>query len=99
MNFEFTPEQASFRASVERFARDVVAPRAAAIDESSAFPADVLKAAAGLGLLGVTIPAARGGAGRAYLSTVPAIGAMARASAPVRSRWSSRIRSWPSSSR
>src|SRR5262252_4859141 len=83
MNFEFTPEQASFRASVERFARDVVAPRAAAIDESSAFPADVLKAAAGLGLLGVTIPAARGGAGRDYLSYVLAIEAIAHASATV----------------
>ena len=83
MDFDFTPEQISFKASVERFARDVVAPRAAAIDESSAFPADVLKAAAGLGLLGVTIPAARGGAGRDYLSYVLAIETIAHASATV----------------
>jgi alkylation response protein AidB-like acyl-CoA dehydrogenase len=83
VDFDFTPEQISFKASVERFARDVVAPRAAAIDESSAFPADVLKAAAGLGLLGVTIPAARGGAGRDYLSYVLAIETIAHASATV----------------
>ena len=83
MNFDFTPEQTSFKESIERFARDVVAPRAAAIDESGAFPSDVLKAAAGLGLLGVTIPAARGGAGRDYLSYVLAIEAIAHASATV----------------
>src|SRR5215475_9204482 len=83
MDFDFTAEQVAFKESVERFARDVVAPRAAAIDESSAFPADVLNAAAGLGLLGVTIPAAQGGAGRDYLSYVLAIEAIARASATV----------------
>jgi butyryl-CoA dehydrogenase len=83
MDFEFTPEQTSFKASIERFARDVVAPRAAAIDETGAFPSDVLKAAARLGLLGTTIPAARGGAGRDYLSYVLAIEAVARASATV----------------
>src|SRR5262252_9519005 len=107
MNFEFTPEQASFRASVERFARDVVAPRAAAIDESGAFPTDVLKAATGLGLLGVTIPAAQGGAGRDYLSYVLAVEAIAlvvtnslvaeliahAATAPVHEAWLRRLAS------
>jgi alkylation response protein AidB-like acyl-CoA dehydrogenase len=83
MDFDFTSEQISFKESIERFTRDVVAPRAAAIDESGAFPVDVLKAAADLGLLGVTIPAARGGAGRDYLSYVLAIETIARASATV----------------
>jgi len=83
MDFHFTPEQISFKQSIERFARDVVEPRAAAIDESGAFPADVMKAAAALGLFGVTIPAAQGGAGRDYLSYVLATEAVARASATV----------------
>jgi butyryl-CoA dehydrogenase len=83
MDFDFTPEQVAFKDSIQRFAREVVAPRAAAIDESGTFPADVLKAAAGLGLLGVTIPPARGGAGRDYLSYVLAIEAIAHASATV----------------
>ena len=74
---------ASFKESIERFARDVVAPRAASIDASGAFPSDVLKAAAGLGLSGVTIPAANGGAGRDYLSYVLAIETIAYASATV----------------
>src|SRR5215470_8387655 len=83
MDFDFTPEQVAFKDSIERFAADVIAPRAAAIDESGAFPADVMKAAAGLGLLGVTIPKAKGGAGRDYLSYVVAVEAVARASATV----------------
>jgi len=83
MDFDFTPEQTAFKESIARFARDVVAPRAAAIDESGAFPVDVMKAAAGLGLHGVTIPSAQGGAGRDYLSYVLAIEAIAHASATV----------------
>jgi len=83
VDFDFTPEQIAFRQSIERFAYDVVAPRAAAIDESGAFPSDVLKAAAALGLTGVTIPVASGGAGRDYLSYVLAIETIAHASATV----------------
>jgi alkylation response protein AidB-like acyl-CoA dehydrogenase len=33
VDFDFTPEQIAFRQSIERFAHDVVAPRAAAIEE------------------------------------------------------------------
>jgi len=83
MILELTPEQESFKRSIEEFAREVVAPRAAAIDESGAFPADVLRAAAGRGLLGVTIPTAWDGAGRDYVSYALAIEAIARASATV----------------
>ena len=83
MDFDFTPEQKAFQQASERFARDVVAPRAAEIDETSTFPVDVIRAAAGLGLLGVTIAPDRGGAGRDYLSYTLAIEAIARASATV----------------
>lgn len=83
MNFELTPEQKSFRDQIEQFARDIVAPRAAAIDKSGEYPGDVMHAAAGLGLLGVTIPKAWGGAGRDYVSYALAIEAIAKASATV----------------
>jgi len=73
VDFDFTPEQKAFQHDIEQFARDVVAPRAAAIDESGAFPRDIMRAAASRGLFGVTIPAARGGAGRDYLSYTLAI--------------------------
>src|SRR4029079_19589132 len=47
------------------------------------FPADVMHAAAGHGLLGVTIAKAWGGAGRDYISYALAIEAIAKASATV----------------
>jgi alkylation response protein AidB-like acyl-CoA dehydrogenase len=83
MIFEPTSEQLTFRESVERFARDVVAPRAAGIDQSGEFPADVIRAAAAAGLCGVTIPKTWGGAGRDYVSYALAIEAIAKASATV----------------
>src|SRR5437867_2524673 len=83
MVLDLTPEQESFKQSVDQFAREVVAPRAAAIDEAGEFPIDVIRAAAGRGLLGVTIPPAWGGAGRDYVSYALAIEAVARASATV----------------
>jgi butyryl-CoA dehydrogenase len=83
MHFDLTPEQRSFQATVDAFARDIVAPRAAAIDKSGEYPTDVMHAAAGHGLLGVTIPAAWGGTGRDYLSYALAIEAIAKASATV----------------
>jgi alkylation response protein AidB-like acyl-CoA dehydrogenase len=80
---ELTPEQEAFKESVEQFAREVVAPRAAAIDESGAYPLDVMRAAGRRGLSGVTIATEWGGAGRDYISYMTAIEAIARASATV----------------
>jgi len=83
MILELSAEQQAFKSSIAQFAREVVAPRAAAIDESGEYPHDVIRAAAGRGLLGVTISTAWGGGGRDYVSYVLAIEAIARASATV----------------
>src|SRR5436189_5090751 len=83
MILELTPEQRACQQQSEAFARDVVALRAAGIDKSGEFPADVMHAAAQQGLLGVTIPKQWGGAGRDYVSYALAIEAVARASATV----------------
>ena len=83
MILELTPEQEAFKQQIERFAREIVAQRAAGIDKSGEFPSDVMHAAAGQGLLGVTIPKAWGGAGRDYVSYALAIEAVAKASATV----------------
>ena len=83
MILELTAEQEAFKQQIERFAREIVAQRAAGIDKSGEFPTDVMHAAAGQGLLGVTIPKAWGGAGRDYVSYVLAIEAVAKASATV----------------
>jgi alkylation response protein AidB-like acyl-CoA dehydrogenase len=83
MDFGLTPEQQSFTASIEQFARDVVEPWAATIDRTGEFPGAVMRAAAKLGLCGVTVSSAHGGAGRDYLSYTLAIEAIARTSATV----------------
>ena len=83
MILELSAEQKAFQQHVERFAREIVAQRAAGIDKSGEFPADVMHAAAGQGLLGVTIPKAWGGLGKDYVSYALAIEAIARASATV----------------
>ena len=83
MHLELTPAQLAFRQSVDEFAREVVAPRASAIDETGQFPLDVMRAAGARGLCGVTIPKAWGGAGLDYVSYALAIEAVARVSATV----------------
>jgi butyryl-CoA dehydrogenase len=83
MRLELTAEQIAFRAKVDQFARDVVVPRAAAIDGTGQFPLDVIRAAGAIGLCGATIPRAWGGAGLDYLSYALAIEAIAKASATV----------------
>jgi butyryl-CoA dehydrogenase len=83
MILELTDDQKAFQSTAEKFACEIVAQRAAGIDKSGEFPSDVITAAAGYGLLGVTIPKAWGGAGRDYVSYALAIQAIAKASATV----------------
>jgi alkylation response protein AidB-like acyl-CoA dehydrogenase len=83
MDFALSPEQESFVARVRAFARDRVAPQAAAIDAGGAFPRELVREAGRLGLMGVTIPPHRGGAGRDYVSYALAVEAVAFASATL----------------
>jgi alkylation response protein AidB-like acyl-CoA dehydrogenase len=83
MVLELTSEQRAFQESAQRFAREIVAQRAASIDKTGEFPSDVLHAAATEGFCGVTIPKAWGGLGRDYVSYALAIEAIAKASATV----------------
>jgi butyryl-CoA dehydrogenase len=83
MDLSLTKNQQSFQQQVARFATERVAPRAASIDEQGTFPLDLVREAAALGLMGVTIPKALRGAGRDYISYSLAIEALARASSAV----------------
>jgi butyryl-CoA dehydrogenase len=83
MNLSLTAEQSSFEQQVASFAAERVAPRAAAIDESNEFPLDVIREAAALGLMGVTIAGADGGPGRDYVSYALALERLAKASSAV----------------
>jgi alkylation response protein AidB-like acyl-CoA dehydrogenase len=62
MSLELTETQRLIRDTARTFSRDVVAPRARDTDRLERFPADVYQQMAELGLLGVNVPAAYGGA-------------------------------------
>ncbi len=83
MHLELSADQRAFQTSIEKFATEIVAPRAALIDKTGEYPADVMHAAATHGLCGVTIPKAWGGLGKDYISYALAIEAIAKASATV----------------
>ncbi len=83
MHFTLTAEQAAFQQTARTFAREKVAPVAAAIDERDQFPVDLVRSAGTLGLMGVTIPSEWGGAGLDYVSYVLALEEVARASATL----------------
>jgi butyryl-CoA dehydrogenase len=83
MILEPTADQRAFAARAEEFARREVAPVAAEIDERNVFPREIVRRAGELGLTGVTIPRAWGGAGLDYVSYVLALEAIARHSATV----------------
>ena len=53
----------ALRDTARRFASQNVRPRGNALDESEEFPAGIYAAMAGLGLFGITVPEAFGGAG------------------------------------
>ena len=71
------------RASVAEFARREIAPLAATIDREDRFPHRLWSAMGELGLLGITVPEADGGAGMSYLAHVIAMEEISRASAAV----------------
>jgi len=62
MRLELTETQALVRNTARTFARERVAPGARDRDRNETFPAELLKEMAELGLLGVNVPSAYGGA-------------------------------------
>lgn len=82
-NFDLGETADMLRDHVNAFARDEIAPRAAEIDEKNEFPADLWRKFGDMGLLGITVPEAFGGAGMGYLEHVVAMEEISRASASV----------------
>lgn len=78
-----TSTQQAFADRAREFAEREVAPHAGAIDEQNAFPRELVARAGALGLMGVTIPEAWGGAGQDDVAYVLALEAVGRASATV----------------
>jgi len=83
IDFELNDEQQLVRETARGFAERELAPRAAARDRSGQFPVEELRALAGLGLLGVNIPEALGGAQAGVVAYSLAMTEVARADASV----------------
>ena len=83
LNFDLGDMADMLRGSVQTFAADEIAPRAAEIDRSNDFPADLWVKMGDLGVLGVTVEEEYGGAGMGYLEHCVAMEEISRASASV----------------
>ena len=82
-DLDLDPSLVQLRAEVRRFADERVFPRAAELDESEACPEDLYRELAGLGLFGVTVPEALGGAGANALAYAVVMEELARGYASV----------------
>ena len=83
LNFDLGETADMLRGSVETFAADEIAPRAAEIDRSNDFPADLWRKMGDLGVLGITVEEEYGGAAMGYLEHCVAMEEISRASASV----------------
>jgi butyryl-CoA dehydrogenase len=81
MDFTLTREQEMLRETVRAFAEEVLKPRAAGLDRSREFPVDNYRRCAELGLCGMMVPEAYGGAGFDGVSYVIGIEEVSRACA------------------
>src|ERR1700733_10547298 len=83
LDFELGAEIDMLRDSVSGFAAAEIAPIAAEIDRSDEFPRQLWPRFGALGLLGITVEDAFGGAGMGYLAHVVAMEEVSRGSASV----------------
>ncbi|MEL7131558.1 MAG: isovaleryl-CoA dehydrogenase [Pseudomonadota bacterium] len=83
MSFDLGEDVNALRDMVHRWAQDRVKPIAAQIDANNSFPPELWPEMGELGLLGITVDEADGGAGMGYLAHTVAVEEIARASASV----------------
>ena len=83
LNYDLGSDIDMLRESVRQFADAEIAPRAAEIDASNEFPADLWQKLGDMGLLGITVDEAYGGVGLGYLAHIVAMEEISRASASV----------------
>jgi isovaleryl-CoA dehydrogenase len=83
LHFDLGETADLLRDSVMSFASDQIAPRAADIDQSNEFPADLWAKMGAQGLLGITVAEEFGGSDMGYLEHVVAMEEISRASASV----------------
>ena len=83
LDFDLGDTAEALRSEVARFSANEIAPRAADIDASNEFPADLWRKFGDMGLLGITADEEYGGASMGYLAHCVAMEEISRASASV----------------
>ena len=83
LNFDLGETADQLRASVRGFTADQVAPLAAEIDKTNAFPRELWPKLGQMGLLGITVEEEYGGSGLGYLEHCIAMEELSRGSASV----------------
>src|SRR5438552_7128110 len=83
MRFEFTEEQRAVRDMVADFAANEIAPHAARWNHEHEFPVDVFRKLGDIGIMGMAVSEAYGGAALDSISTVLAIEELSKADAGV----------------
>jgi alkylation response protein AidB-like acyl-CoA dehydrogenase len=78
MDLGLSHDEIALRERARAFSRDIVRPRAAAVDRDEQYPFDTVKALAEAGFLGMTMPKALGGKDASFLDAVLVIEEMAK---------------------
>lgn len=78
MTWQLTADQLEIQARARELAVAVIAPRAAAVDQSEEYPWENVKALSEAGFTGMTIPKSYGGAGLSFLDAVLVVEEMAK---------------------
>jgi alkylation response protein AidB-like acyl-CoA dehydrogenase len=78
MDLGLSQDEIALRERARAFSRDIVRPRAAAVDRDEQHPFDTVKALAEAGFLGMTMPKALGGKDASFLDAVLVIEEMAK---------------------
>jgi len=83
MDYDLPPETEEFRGVVRDFADNVVRPAAGLYDARAEFPLEVVRQMGGLGLFGLVLPEAYGGAEAEFITLCVAIEELARVDSSV----------------
>ncbi|TCW39298.1 butyryl-CoA dehydrogenase [Laceyella sacchari] len=83
MHFLLTEEQEMMRRMVRDFAEKEITPYLESMDEGDQFPREVIRRMGEVGLMGIPIPEAYGGAGADFLSYILALEEISKISATV----------------
>lgn len=83
MNFDLSEDQVQLRDLVRDFARNEIGPKIGEFEKRHAFPGEIVRQMAELGILGMTVPAEYGGTQTDYLTFIIALEELSRVSPTV----------------